>query len=183
MEKHLGASFAAVIIAVSFASCSGAYYFLQGAVEHLPQQKNGRGVLEIREAAGAKIYGRWHIDDADVFAIEFIHSVNQTPVRETFRIDDGNLLLDNVRFYSLGAGMHSDLTGAMELSRDEGAMVVSGFSFSLKEINLIAGTISDHILFINDEVVSLQELCGANARITIQFRLPRRSFQQDKQRI
>ena len=126
------------------------------------------GVLEVRGAGSGRIYGRWPLGEFGEFAIEFIHSVNQSPVRETFRIENGMIALERVRFYSFGAGVQSDLGEGQKLSRDGDAMIISGFNFSLKEINLIAGT--DHLLFINNEIISLQELCGRNAQITIRHR-------------
>jgi len=126
------------------------------------------GVLEIRNTASGSLYGRWPLDEFGEFAIEFIHSVNQSPVRETFRVKDGRIVLNNLRFYSFGAGIPFDLGEGQTLSRDEDAMIISGFDFSLKEISLIIG--ADHFLHINNEIINLKELCGKNARVTIQYR-------------
>ena len=126
------------------------------------------GVLEVSGTASGRVYGRWPLGEFGEFAIEFMHSVNQSPIRETFRIEDGMLALESVRFYSFGAGVQSDLGAGQTLSRDGDAMIISGFDFSLKEINLIAGT--GHFLLINNELISLQELCGRNAQITIRYR-------------
>jgi hypothetical protein len=141
--------------------------------------------LEIRDAASAnglfgsgKVYGRWPLEENAEFAIEFIHSVNQSPVREFFRVENGSIRLKAVRFYSFGAGMQSDLEGDLTMSRDGDAMVISGYKTSFKELNYIVGTVSDHLLFIfdgtgneiNSEPVSLRELCGKNAHINIRIR-------------
>jgi hypothetical protein len=60
------------------------------------------------------------------------------------------------------------------LSRDGDAMVISGFTLSLAELNLITGIVADHFLLINNEVISLQELAGISgtesAHITIRYR-------------
>ena len=128
------------------------------------------GALEVRGANSGRLYGRWPLGESGEFSIEFVHSINQTPVRETFRIEDGMLALQSVRFYSFGAGVQSDLGEGQILSRDGEAMIISGFDFSLKKINMIVGTTSDHLLFINDEAISLRELCGRNAPITIRYR-------------
>ena len=127
------------------------------------------GNLQILDTASGKVLGKWQLDESGVFSIEFIHSVNQTPVRETFRMEDGNLLLCNVRFYSFGAGMQRDINEGLDLKIDGEAMIISGFSDSFRELNLTVGTVSDHILFINEEVISLRELSKKNA-ITIQVK-------------
>jgi len=130
-------------------------------------------VLEIRDAGSGKIYGRWPLEENEEFAIEFIHSVNQSPVREFFRAEDGMIRQLAVRFFSFGAGMQSDLEGGLTFSRDGDAMVLSGYKTSFKELNYIVGTVSDHLLFIYDktniETVSLRDLCGRNAHITIRI--------------
>ena len=126
------------------------------------------GVLELRNTGSGRLYGRWPLYAPGEFAIEFMHSVNQSPVRETFRLKEGQITLEYIRFYSFGAGLPFDLQAGQTLSRDGDAMIISGFDFSLRELNLIVGT--DHILLINNESISLKELCGQNAHITIRYR-------------
>jgi hypothetical protein len=125
--------------------------------------------LEIRDAITGGLLGTWPLDEYGEFAIEFIHSVNMSPVLETFQLEDGNIRLKTVRFYSFGAGIGGDLDKGQKLSRDGDAMIISGFSDSFKELNLIIG--ADHVLFINNEAISLRELTGKsgaeNVHITI----------------
>ena len=95
--------------------------------------------LEIRDSVSGRIYGRWLVEDGGEFAIEFIHSVNQYPVRDTFVIKRNKIWL-------------------------------SDFSASFNELNYIVGTVSDHLLFIGEEIISLRDLCGRNAQIIIRTR-------------
>ena len=131
------------------------------------------GYLEIRYTDTGKVLVKLPLNEYDEFVIEFIHSVNKSPVRETYRIEGGRIRLQNVRLYSFGAGF-SDLNEMQKLSRDGDAMVISGFNVSYKELNLITGTASDHVLLVNNEIINLRELSGKpdgrNTRITIQFR-------------
>lgn len=134
--------------------------------------EGGRGVLAIRNSASRAVYGTWPLEDNGEFAVEFVHSVNQTPVREFFRIEDERdsfrmIRPFAVRFYSFGAGMQSDVEEGQTLSRDGDAMVLSGSFRAQKELNYIVGTVSDHLLLINGETISLRKLCGRNAHITI----------------
>ena len=134
-------------------------------------------VLEIKDAGSGKVYGRWPLEENGEFAVEFIHSVNQSPVREFFEAENGMIRLKAVRFYSFGAGMQSDLEGDLSMGRDGDAMILSGYKNSFKELNYIVGTVSDHQLFIygktnnetNSETVSLRQLCGKNAHIKIRL--------------
>jgi len=127
-------------------------------------------VLEIKDAYSGKVYGRWPLEENGEFSIEFIHSVNQSPVREFFGAEDGMIRVRAVRFFSFGAGMQSDLDGGLTFSRDGDAMVLSGYKTSHKELNYIVGTVSDHVLFINGETISLRQLCGRNAHINIRIK-------------
>jgi hypothetical protein len=127
-------------------------------------------VLEIRDSGSGKVYGKWPLDETGEFAVEFVHSVHQSPVREFFRIENGMIRPMSVRFYSFGAGMQSDLEEGQTLIREGDAMIVSGFRSSFRELNYIVGTVSDHLLFINGDKVSLRDLCGRNAHITIKAR-------------
>ena len=124
-------------------------------------------LLVIRDAGSRRVYGKWPLKEAKEFAIEFVHSVNQSPVRETFRADNGKIKPVSVRFASFGAGMLSDLEEDQIMIQDGEALIIKGFSASFKSLNYIVGTVSDHLLFINDECISLRELCGRNAQITI----------------
>jgi hypothetical protein len=126
--------------------------------------------LEIRDAASGRVYGRRPIGEGGEFAIEFVHSVNQSPVRETFKVRGGEIVLAAVRFFSFGAGMQSDLEEGQVMSRDGDALVITGFDRSFRELNYIVGTVSDHLLFINGETISLRDLCGRNARVIIRIR-------------
>ena len=127
-------------------------------------------ILEIRDTDSDKLYGRWPLEGAGEFSIEFIHSVNQSPVRESFGIEDGMIRPLAVRFSSFGAGMQSDLEEGMSLIHDGNIMILTGFKSSFRELNYIVGTVSDHLLFINGETISLRELCGRNAHISIHLK-------------
>ena len=150
---------ASLIIAVALFSFS---------CQSRPGLRDGQ-VLEIRDSETGKVYGRWPLEENGEFSIEFIHSVNQSPVRDFYSAENGLIRLNAVLFFSFGAGMKSDLDGGLSFSRDGDAMIISGYTttFKDKELNYIVGTVSDHLLYINNEIVSLRELCGRNAHINI----------------
>jgi hypothetical protein len=124
-------------------------------------------VLEIDDSESGKVYGRWTIDRGGEFAIEFIHSVNQSPVRETFKLEGRAIRPVSVRFYSFGAGMQTDLEEGQTMERDGDALIITGFNRAFAELNYIVGTVSDHLLLAGGETISLRELCGKNAHITL----------------
>lgn len=123
--------------------------------------------LEIRDAASGRLRGKWPLAAGEEFAIEFVHSVHQSPVREIFTGEGKMIRPKAARFSSFGAGMQSDLQAGQTLSRDGDALVISGFTSAFTELRYIVGTVSDHLLIIGGKTVSLRELCGRNAHIVI----------------
>ena len=148
---------------------------IAGAVLYLINSDNSVETenLVIKDSNTGKIIGKWPLAESGEFAIEFIHSVNQSPVRENFVIENGNLRLHSVRFYSYGAGIQTSLDEGQILGRDGDAMIITGYTNSFKELYYIIGTVSDHILYINNEIINLRELAerpGGNVHISILYR-------------
>jgi hypothetical protein len=100
--------------------------------------------------------------------------VNQSPVIDTFRVLAGGAksapwLIQplSTRFYTYGAGMEVQLEPGERLSHEYGAMVIRGFRQTFTELRYIVGTVSDHVLTIAGQRVSLRDLCGRNAQVRI----------------
>ena len=142
---------------------------ISGAALYAIHSRSKNHFLEIRDANSGKLYGKWPLKELDEFSIEFIHSVHQSPVRESFTIEDTIIRPVSVRFNSFGAGMLSDLEEGQTLSRDGDALLITGFNASFGELNYITSGVSDHTLYINGETVRLRELCGTNAHITVRY--------------
>ncbi|MDR1866686.1 MAG: DUF1850 domain-containing protein [Treponema sp.] len=123
--------------------------------------------LTVVDSETGKKYGQWSIQREDFFSIEFIHSVHQSPVIETFRVEKNAIYSYSVKFYDFGAGMQTNKEDGQTLTRDGEAFVLKGLNRSFKELNYIVGTVSDHILTVNNIPISLRELCGRNAHIRI----------------
>jgi hypothetical protein len=154
---------------------AGAVFLKTGAVSaHGPDSTVDRGpapgILVISDTGSGRVYGAWPLEGDGEFSVEFIHSVNQSPVRDTFRAEAGRIRPAAAKFYSFGAGIQTGLEDGQTLTREGDAMIITGFKISFPEINYIVGTVSDHILFVNHERVSLRNLCGRNAHITMRIR-------------
>ena len=129
--------------------------------------------LRILDAYSGRRYGQWSVKDGDTFAIEFIHSVHNSPVRETFIVAGPEIRPVESRFSAAGAGMDSDTAAGREITRDGEFFIITGFTESHEALHYIVGTVSDHVLYIYNrqnkkhETISLRDLCGKNAHITI----------------
>jgi len=135
------------------------------------------GILQVHDSVSGRMLGKWPLEASGEFSIEFIHSVNQSPVRETFQVKDKKIWLLNVRFHSYGAGVQSELGDGQILSRDGDAIIISGYNASYSRLNYLVGTVTDHVLYIDNEMISLQKLAGiamgkngGTARISIQYK-------------
>jgi hypothetical protein len=127
--------------------------------------------LIIADAESGVVYGRWPVEDGMEFAIEFIHSVNQSPVRDVFQVRGRRIWPVATVFSSFGAGMQTELGEGEQLIRDgDGTMRIVGFTRSFKSLAYIVGTVSDHTLYIRNERISLRERCGKNAHITVRVK-------------
>ena len=139
-------------------------------IAHIVKDTDRIRILEIRDTSSKKLYGKWPLEKTGEFAVEFIHSVHQSPVHEIFMAEGKEIRPHAVRFSSFGAGMLSDLGEGKKITRDNDTLVISGFDLSFRELNYIVGTVSDHLLFINGETISLRELCEKNAHIVFKIR-------------
>lgn len=122
--------------------------------------------LVLGNSETGKVYRRFEVSENDEFSVEFIHSVNQSPVKDIFVIRDGKIYVDRTVYSAFGAGVQTEIEEGQSLSYDEdGNMVVSGFNIEFPRVKYIVGTVSDHVLEISGESISLTELCGKNAHV------------------
>ena len=109
-------------------------------------------------------------DDGLMFSVEFIHSVNQTPVKDTYIIENGEIRAYSTTYRSFGAGVQTALEGNQKMTYDdEGNMVITGYDISYDPLRYIVGTVSDHILTFGGEEISLRNLCGRNAKVVFEI--------------
>ena len=124
--------------------------------------------LLIRDQDTGEIYGRFEVEEGEIFSITFIHSVNQSPVTDRLMITENGFDAYETIYSSFGAGVQTELMDGETLSYDqEGNMIISDFKYSYTSLNLIVGTVSDHILTIQGKEISLRELCGRNTSVAI----------------
>mgnify|MGYP003294261157 CR=1 FL=1 len=105
-----------------------------------------------------------------MFSVEFIHSVNQTPVKDTYIIENEQIRAYSTTYRSFGAGVQTALEEGQTMTYDEnGNMVITGFDITYDPLRYIVGTVSDHILTFSGEEISLRNMCGRNAKIVFEI--------------
>ena len=110
-------------------------------------------------------------DEGSEFSVEFIHSVNKSPVKDIFVIRDNKIYADRTVYSAFGAGVQTEVEEGQTLEYDEnGNMIVSGFDIEFPKVKYIVGTVSDHVLEFRGESISLTALCGRNAHVYFELR-------------
>ena len=128
-------------------------------------------MLVLYDADSSKVYAKWDIYDTMIFSVEFIHSVNQSPVEDFFEIKDNDIYITATKYSAFGAGVQTEIGPGQSLSYDdEGNMIVSGFNMKFDKVNYVVGTVYDHILKIEGEQINLTQLCGRNAHVVFEIR-------------
>jgi hypothetical protein len=119
--------------------------------------------LLLRNGDSGKLIAAFPVEDGIEFSITFIHSVNNSPVTDMYKIQNGKIYVVKTIYYSFGAGVQTEIEESQSLEYGEdGSMIVSGFDLNMDNLSYIVGTVSDHILKINENTISLRELCGRN---------------------
>lgn len=126
----------------------------------------GSSYLVLENQDTGKTYTKIELGDDSEFSIGFIHSINKSPLKETYQAKNKKIHPVSISFSSFGAGMQTLVEEGQELSyTSDGQMIITGFNTVLNELNYIVGTVYDHILYVNDEEISLTEICGRNAHV------------------
>lgn len=115
--------------------------------------------------SGAEL-ARYDVKRGDVFSITFIHSVNKTPVTDYYEVRDGDFYVTATKYYSFGAGVQTEIEDEQTLTyTDDGGMLVSGFNRKMTGMIYVVGMVSDHMLEIGGEEISLRNLCGRGTAV------------------
>ena len=131
--------------------------------------KNGSLVLS--DGDTGTIYGEFNVEEGSMFSITFIHSVNKSPIEEIYQIKDDGIYLEECIYSAFGAGVATEVEEGQTLTyTDDGKMIISGFDRKIDNLSYIVGTVSDHVLKINNEEISLRDLCGRNSVVHFQYK-------------
>lgn len=132
--------------------------------------------LVLSDAGTGERYGAFPLEQGEVFSVEFIHSVNKSPVRDYYEFrDGGRIYVIQTDYFGFGAGVQTELNPGETLERGpDGAMRIKNIDKYLPNLTYVVGTVSDHVLYINGEEISLRELCGRSSKVS--FTIEKRLF-------
>lgn len=123
--------------------------------------------LVLQDRKTGEVYAEYPISEGEQFSVEFIHSVNKTPVRDIYELrKGGEIYVVETDYFGFGAGVQTELNPGETLEYGEdGSMRVKNINILIPSLTYVVGTVSDHILRINGEEISLRELCGRNSSV------------------
>lgn len=136
------------------------------AAAFLPGCSPGGTSLVLSNADSGQVYATYPVENGDTFAVEFIHSVNKSPVRDVYEIREGEIWNTQCIYYGFGAGVEEELGEGETLSYGEnGEMIISNIEKKIDNMVIVVGTISDHTLYLGEEAISLRDLCGRSSKV------------------
>ena len=65
--------------------------------------------LMLYDTDSGKIYAEFPVSEGTEFSVEFIHSVNLSPVKDIFVIRKGQIVADSTVYSAFGAGVQTEL--------------------------------------------------------------------------
>ena len=136
------------------------------AAAFLPGCSSGERDLVLSNQDSGQVYATYPVENGDTFAVEFVHSVNKSPVCDVFEIRDGEIWNTQCIYYGFGAGVEEELGEGETLSYGEnGEMIISNIEKKMDNMVIVVGTISDHTLYLGEETISLRDLCGRSSKV------------------
>lgn len=134
----------------------------------LVNRTEGCLVIESGETGG--VLARYPLKEGGKFSVRFKHSVNQSPVEDFYRIQDGSIMVYQTVYYAFGAGVQTEIGAGETLTRGEdGAMIVSGMDRLIPSLSYNISPVYDHVLNINGEEHSLKEICKEERTISFHY--------------
>ncbi len=161
-RKHLAAKAAAIILIIA-----AAFLIIAPTGHYLTLRNRDTGAL----------YARYRIKEGERFSVTFVHSVNNYPLTDTYEIENGHIFVEETTYCSFGAGVQTELNPGevldkVYLDRPDyrgWAMVIRNIHQNRDNVGYIVGTVSDHVLSIGGQDVSLRALCGRNAPVRFNY--------------
>jgi hypothetical protein len=102
------------------------------------------------------------LGEGGAFELHYVHSVERTPVVEVYRVHDGAIVLEGMRFRSLGWGLPSE-----GYVRRDGWFVVLGLGRRLGTLRVRTTRLNRHTLVVGDRTLPLAERVREGALVEL----------------
>ncbi len=116
-------------------------------------------VLYIHDRETGQLLASHPLNPRGEFSISFIHSVNQSPVEDYYRVVDRRFQVYQTRYYHFGAGVQTHVEPGQILTHlPDGGMLVSNLNIKIYPLHYNISPVYDHILHIGQNQYRLQDL-------------------------
>lgn len=132
--------------------------------------RSGGGHLVISDYHSGEELARYPIEPGEGFSVEFLHSINRTPVRDYYVIcEDGRIHNTSCKYYSYGTGVQTELGEGETLRYEDGAMVIENIQKYHTELLFSLLTSSTHVLRLGEEEIFLPGLLDEDRILVFAF--------------
>lgn len=135
-------------------------------------KKNDKQRLYLYNDKTNQLLDIYEFDNEKTFSIEFIHSVNKSPVIDYYIVDDkNNIIVTKTTYFNFGAGVQTELNDNEYLEYgNNGDMTVNNINKIISPLVYIVGTVSHHTLNINNKDIILDDKYGKNTHIRFEIK-------------
>ncbi|MEI0603185.1 DUF1850 domain-containing protein [Brachyspira alvinipulli] len=104
------------------------------------------------------------------FIISYIHSVNQSKIRDYYILDkNNNIVLEKTRFVSYGAGIPEPKEDENFVLTDD-YMEINNINTIIDNLNLFVGTSANHNIMIDNKIFELDKTFKPQTSIKIEYK-------------
>ena len=126
--------------------------------------------LTVRDRDTGELYSRYPMREGERFSVQFKHSINLSPVIDVYEIEGRDIYVEETIYYHFGAGVQTQLNEGETLTYgDDGSMIVGNIHQKRNNVGYIVGTVYDHVLKVDQQEVSLRDLCGRNTAVRFNY--------------
>lgn len=129
---------------------------------------HGGRQLVLTDCDSGKTLLRLSVAVGTEFSVEFMHSINRTPVRDVYEIRTGGRIFNTqCVYYSFGTGVQTQLNEGETLRYQDGAMVISGIETDRTGMIYMIRQNSTHVLRVDDQAFFLPDLTDHDVKISV----------------
>lgn len=112
------------------------------------------------------------VQPGDTFAIQFLHSVHETPVEEHYTVSHAKeMVLTKVIYESYGVGNPSGTEAGEQFSMKEGKFIVEEMERVLTTVSLRIGKVkANHSLVLDSNPIPFAEWSAPGSRVLLQVK-------------
>ena len=127
--------------------------------------------LRLENAECGRLLLRLPVQSEDTFTVSYIHSVNQSPVREIFELPGGRIVLSALEFYTFGAGIPAEIEPGQALVHLPcGAMRIEGLAREISQpLRYLIGYTSELTLHMGDYEIPFASLAEPGVVVLIRL--------------